>query len=115
MPLRSFNTPVLKWPSRDEVLTAAAAWARALRSADLAVSRVGVFGSYARGDAGVGSDLDLVIVLRDGAGARLFDVTRLPVPAETVAFEETRWNEASREATGIARTIANEVRWLEDE
>lgn len=113
MPLRSLATPVLKWPSREEVLAAAAAWARELRARDARVRRVGVFGSYARGDAGVGSDLDLVVLVRDGAGAPLFDVTALPVPAETVVFEETPWRQASAEATGIARTIAREARWLD--
>ena len=74
--------------------------------------RVGCFGSHARGDAGVGSDLDLVVIVRDGEGARLFDVSRLPVPADVVVFEEGRWAKASAEATGIARTIAHEARWL---
>lgn len=113
MPVRSLSTPILKWPSRDEVLAAAAAWARELQARDPRVWRVGVFGSYARGDAGVGSDLDLVVLLRDGAGAPLFDVTGLPVPADTLVFEETPWRRASGEPTGIARTIALEVRWLE--
>ena len=112
MPVRSLDTPILKWPSREEVLAAAAAWARELSARDRRVRAVGVFGSYARGDAGVGSDLDLVVLVRDGAGAPLFDVSGLPVPAETVVFEETPWRHASREATGIARTIAADVRWL---
>jgi hypothetical protein len=111
MPVRSSNTPVLKWPNREQVLAAAAEWARELVVRDARVLKVGLFGSYARGDAGVGSDLDLVVILRDGP-IPLFDVTGLPVPAETVSFEQSVWERASQEPTGIARTIAREALWL---
>jgi uncharacterized protein len=93
-------------------MAAARAWAQALRARDEAVLRVGVFGSYARGDAGVGSDLDFVVIVRDGAGARLFDVTPLPVPADVVVLEESAWQRMSAEAIGIARTIAKEAVWM---
>ena len=112
MPVRSLTSPVLRWPSREAVLAAAQAWARALRANDRNVVRVGCFGSYARGDAGVGSDLDLVVIVRDGEGSRLFDVSRLPVPADVVVFEATRWEKSSAEATGIAATITREARWF---
>lgn len=111
MPVRSLHSPVLKWPSREAVLAAAAAWARSLLEHDRQVLRAGCFGSYARGDAGVGSDLDLVLIVRDGAGARLFDVTTLPVPADVLVFEEGAWARASAEPTGIAATIAREAKW----
>lgn len=112
MPVRSLSSRVLKWPSRETVLAAAAGWARELRARDRRVLRTGCFGSYARGDAGVGSDLDLVVVVRDGEGSSLFDVSRLPVPADVVVFEEARWTELSAEPAGLARTIALEAKWL---
>lgn len=48
---------------------------------------VGVFGSYARGNWGVGSDLDLLIVLNSSAlpferRMALLPLESLPVPAE---------------------------------
>lgn len=92
MPVRSLNSPVLKWPSREAVVAAASAWAVELRARDPGVLKVAMFGSYARGDAGVGSDLDLAVVVRDGAGGRLFDASRLPVPADVVVFEEASWD-----------------------
>lgn len=112
MPVRSFHSPVLKWPSREEVLAAARGWANELRARDPLILRVGVFGSYARGDCGVGSDLDLVVILREPGPGQTWDVTRLPVPAEVVTFDEARWERLSREPTGIARTIAREALWL---
>ena len=112
MPVRSLHSPVLKWPSRESVLAGAEAWARALRAREARVVRVGYFGSYARDDAGVGSDLDLVVIVRESADACLFDVSRLPVPADVLVFEETRWARMSAEPTGIARTIAREAKWF---
>ena len=49
--------------------------------------RIGYFGSYARGDWGVGSDLDLIAVVTDISipfEERFveWDLTDLPVPAE---------------------------------
>ena len=63
MPVRSLNTPVLKWPDKNTVDQAVRSWSieQALRRPEL--KRIGYFGSYARGDWGVGSDLDLIAVL----------------------------------------------------
>lgn len=65
MPQPSSTGSVLRWPSAEAV---------------------GVFGSYARGDAGVGSDLDLLLILRH---------CHLP-----------QWNPA------FATVLARDVRWL---
>jgi predicted nucleotidyltransferase len=46
------------------VLEQAAAWAALQRSANPDLLAVGVFGSYGRGTAAVGSDLDLLLILR---------------------------------------------------
>src|SRR6266516_1120095 len=62
MPVRSLNSRVLRWPNADVVIGAARNWATALGRARKDVIRIGYIGSYARGDWGVGSDLDLVIV-----------------------------------------------------
>jgi predicted nucleotidyltransferase len=112
MPVRSLHSPVLKWPDREAVFTAARQWALALCSRDVRVARVGCFGSYARGDAGVGSDLDFVVIVRAGERDCQFDVSRLPVPADVVVFDEPNRVRLSGERTGIARTIAREAVWL---
>ena len=112
MPVRSLHSPVLKWPDREAVLAAARQWALALRTRDARVARIGCFGSYARGDAGVGSDLDLVVIVRPGERDCRFDVSRLPVPADVVVFDEPQWVRLSSEPTGIARTVAREAVWL---
>ena len=86
MPVRSLTSSVLKWPERSEVEQAVEAWAAGAVRRHPELVRLGVFGSYARGDAGVGSDLDLVAVLESSEqpferrGVE-WDLTELPVPA----------------------------------
>jgi predicted nucleotidyltransferase len=79
--------------------------------------RLGYFGSCARGDWGVGSDLDLVAVLEDSAlpfDRRSFDwdLTTLPVPADLVVYTRAEWERLQSEAGRFARTLARETVWL---
>ena len=111
MPVRSLSSRVLKWPDRASVLDAAAAWARELYARDADVLQVGCFGSYARGDAGVGSDLDLVIVVRE-RGDSIPDATRLLVPVDTLIFSQDEWNALQREGGRLARTLEREAIWF---
>ncbi len=111
MPVRSLSSRVLKWPDRASVLDAAAAWARELYAGDANVLRVGCFGSYARGDAGVGSDLDLLIVVR-GRGDSIPDATRLPVPVDSLIFSQGEWDALQRAGGRLARTLEQEAIWF---
>jgi len=58
MPVRSLTQSVLRWPKPEQVLAEAQAWAHTQQQAHPSLRRVGVFGSYGRGTASVGSDLD---------------------------------------------------------
>jgi len=96
MPVRSLGTAVLVWPDAATVQAAALRWAEDLCRADESVAAVGYFGSYARGDWGVGSDVDLVVIVRDSAlpferRAARFDATRLPVPADVLVYTAAEW------------------------
>ena len=78
--------------------------------------RIGYFGFYARGDWGVGSDLDLLIVVErsDRPFARRaadWDATNLPVPADVLVYTEGEWK---RLPTGgrFGRTLDREVKWV---
>lgn len=65
MPVRSSTSSVITWPTRDEVLAALTLWAKALAGRHPEVLAIGYFGSYATGNCGVGSDLDLVVITQD--------------------------------------------------
>lgn len=107
MPVRSSDSFVLRWPDRDEVHRAVRAWAEGVTAHHPDVVTVGYFGSYARGDHGVGSDVDLVVIVersdedftRRGAG---FDATSLPVPADVLVYTEDEWGRMRAERRGPA-------------
>jgi len=124
MPVRSLNSSVLKWPDAATVDRAAREWAAALAAADPAVVAVGYLGSYARGDWGVGSDLDLLVIREPdpntGPGGRgsvspsgdLPDVTGLPVPADVLALTTEEWARGLAEGRRFHRTARREAIWV---
>jgi len=119
MPVRSSTSSVLKWPESAAVLAAVRAWAAAERSARPETVRLGLFGSYARGDAGVGSDLDLVVVVSETAEpferrAAQWDLTALPVPAELLVYTEQEWDAVLAHDTRFSRMLEQETIWLAD-
>ena len=63
MPVRLLSSSILKWPDAAVVDQAFRLWAQQMAQTRTDVVRIGYFGSYARGDWGVGSDLDVVIVV----------------------------------------------------
>ena len=91
MPVRSLHSSVLKWPDTATVDRAAREWARSMAETRPQVLRVGYFGSYARGDWGVGSDLDIVVIVTHAVltaviRARDWDTSGLPVPADVLVY-----------------------------
>jgi predicted nucleotidyltransferase len=91
-------------------------WAAELARSHPEVSRIGYFGSYARGDWGPGSDLDLVVIVRHsdepfaGRAAR-WDATGLPVPADLLVYTEDEWD-GLLATTRFHRTVTQEGIWV---
>ncbi len=115
MPVRSLNSSVFKWVSREEALQAAKAWAEKVAREHPEVLRVGCFGSAARGDWGVGSDLDLLVIVAHSDKPFLyraadFDTASLPVPADLLVYTQDEW--AAMERSGRCGRLQAEVRWL---
>lgn len=127
MPVRSSSSSVHRWPDRERVHAAAARWARRLAGRRPDVVAVGYIGSYARGDWGPGSDLDLVVILdapragddRDGqlAGPGRdrttgIEASFLPVPADLLVYTAEEWRRMEREGRRLSRTARREAVWL---
>src|SRR5882672_9764408 len=114
MPVRSLNSSVLVWPNRSQVDNAVRRWAADVAAARPEVRRLGYFGSYARGDWGVGSDLDLIAIVatscepreRRGLG---WDTSTLPVPADLLIYTEAEWQQLETEQGRFNRMLARDV------
>src|SRR5438132_1335261 len=111
MPVRSLNSSVLVWPDRDQVDRAVRAWAEAVARRRADVQRIGYFGSYARGDWGVGSDVDLIGVV--DASDEPFErrsvrwpLEQLPVPAEILVYTPIELERLLARGDRFANTLA---------
>ena len=117
MPTRSLNSPVLKWPTPTAVREAFETWASDLLARRKHVRRVGYFGSLARGDWGVGSDLDVLVCVSEAnqpffERPSRFDTSPFPVPVDLVVYTEAEWKRLVAEQRGPAR---GPVVWYREE
>jgi predicted nucleotidyltransferase len=108
---------VLRWPSDAEVLEQAAAWAQQQLAAHPDLEAVGVFGSYGRGDAGVGSDLDLLLILHScdlpvWERLRRWDTAPLPLATDLLVYSRAEWERLRRWNPAFAAVLARDLRWL---
>ncbi|MCL4503866.1 MAG: nucleotidyltransferase domain-containing protein [Deltaproteobacteria bacterium] len=115
MPVRSLNSPVLKWPEAQEVIKALKLWVEQLTKERGDILRVGYFGSYARGDWGVGSDLDLVVIIEKSnqpfeRRAAEFDTLQLPVPADLLVYTQEEWK--TLRPGKFLRILEKEAVWI---
>jgi len=111
------NSSVLVWPDREQVDAAVRRWAAEELRTRPGVQRLGYFGSYARGDWGVGSDLDLVAIVAEAdepfdRRALRWDLTTLPVPAEILVYTEAEWRALLDRGGRFARTLESEIVWV---
>ena len=117
MPTRSLNSSVLKWPDRQTVDRAVREWIAVEAKRHAGLYRVGYFGSYARQDWGVGSDLDLVAIVGESMEpffrrALTWDLNSLPVPADMVVYTVDEWDRLQERGGRFARMLAQETVWI---
>lgn len=108
---------MLKWLDQAMVHKAAKTWVCALGRAHAEVQRIGYFGSYARGDWGVGSDLDVIIIMERSEvpywqRSKMYDASNLPVPAELLVYTQHEWASLAEQRTRFYRTLISEAIWL---
>lgn len=81
------------------------------------VVQIGYFGSYARGDWGVGSDLDLCILVEKSQvpfarRSAEWDTNILPVPTDVCVYTQIEWADMARQAGRFYRHIMREAVWV---
>jgi hypothetical protein len=116
MPVRSLSSSVLKWPDRQTVDAAVRRWAEETARGRRDILRIGYFGSYARGDWGVGSDLDLVMVVETSdepfeRRSAEWDTAGLPVPTDLLVYTRREW-ESLPQDTRFGRVLRTETVWI---
>jgi predicted nucleotidyltransferase len=114
MPVRLLNSSVLKWPDAEKVLAAVRRWAKKVGQQRPDVMQIGYFGSYARGDWGVGSDLDLVIILKSSEKAfdmrsSEWDTGEIPVPTDVLVYTQEEWQ---ARPGFLSPRLTSEIVWL---
>ena len=117
MPVRSLSSSVLKWPDQAQVHQAVRSWSIEAVRGHPELLRLGYFGSYACGDWGVGSDLDLVAVVADASQiferrSLTWDLTTLPVPAELLVYTKQEWQRLQEEKGRFIRMLMKETVWV---
>ena len=66
---------------------------------------------------GVGSDLDLIVIVRDTdtpleRRALTWDLNALPIPTELVVYTRKEWEKLMRERSRFADTLSREAVWV---
>jgi predicted nucleotidyltransferase len=105
---------------RETVLATLAAWAASVLAGDPGVRRIGVFGSYARGQQTPASDVDVLVVVERSTRRPWERPLDLPIPPGPVGAELLVYTEAELEALRAegSRWIAEvlgDIVWLDDE
>lgn len=119
MPVRSFNSPVLKWPAPSEVIAALREWTSRMRATHPELRRVGYFGSLADSKRyGVGSDADVVAIVSDSSREHWWErqldfdpPDEVPVNVDLFVYTEDEFAEILGRGDAFAHTMSNVV-WL---
>ncbi len=117
MPVRLLNSSVLKWPSKKRVIRELHEWLNAILQIREDILLLGYFGSYARGNWSVGSDLDLLIVVDDSRlpferRAIEWDVTNLSVPVDLLVYTAKEWQALIERESRFYKTVIEETVWI---
>jgi predicted nucleotidyltransferase len=92
-------------------------WAEACPRDHPEVLRIGYLGSYARGDWGVGSDLDVLLVLEVSDRPFIerpsqWDLSDIPVPVDVLVYTRDEWEAMAREGSKFHQVAEREVVWV---
>jgi predicted nucleotidyltransferase len=108
---------VFKALERERLLACLGEWVAEMRQRHPEIVSVGLFGSYARGDYGPGSDADVVVLVRCCDEPRWFlrpleyDTYHLPVGVDLFVYTEAEAESLRAESKWFERILSETV-WL---
>jgi len=117
MPVRSLTSSVLKWPDLKTVDHAVRKWAAQEGRKHRELRRLGYFGSYASGNWGVGSDLDLIAIVAHASEPferrnLTWNLETLPVPADFLIYTEEEWKRLHEKGEKFIAVLDLEAVWV---
>ena len=117
MPVRSLKQSVWRWPAPEQVLEDVQIWAQQQQRRVPSLQRLGVFGSYGRGSAGFGSDLDLLIVDLDARGGQIDRLQRwpfeqLPLSCDALVLTPMELTARLTDGSRMAAELQRDLRWM---
>ena len=117
MPVRSLTQSLLRWPEPEQVLHHVRLWAAQVAVEHPGLERVALFGSYGRGDAGVGSDLDLLLIDAASRGPQhqrllAWPLAELPLSCDALVLTPTEHAELLASGSAMAAALQRDSRWL---
>lgn len=116
MPVRSLNSPVIKWPDKTLVDKTFRKWVDNQTSSHDELIGAGYYGSYARNDWGVGSDLDIVLIVNSIKGPNNkrtlnWDCSALPVAVDLTVYTKGEWEQIQQSDSKFANTLRQQMVW----
>ena len=117
MPVRSLKQSVLRWPEPAAVLAQVRTWSARMGAVQPGLQKVGVFGSYGRGQAGVGSDLDLLVVDANASGTQgqrllIWPLAELPLSCDALVLTPAEHARLLACGSRMAAELQRDTRWL---
>ena len=117
MPVRSLTQSLLRWPEPEQILNQVRLWAVQVAAEHPGLERVALFGSYGRGDAGVGSDLDLLLIDAASSGPQhqrllAWPLAELPLSCDALVLTPTEHTELLASGSAMAAALQRDSRWL---
>lgn len=117
MPVRSLTPSLLRRPEPELVLRQVKEWAERVAAEHPGLVQVGVFGSYGRGDAGVGSDLDLLLIDTQAHGPQhqrllAWPLAELPLSCDALVLTPAEHHKLLASGSAMAAALARDSRWL---
>lgn len=117
MPVRSLTQSVMRWPDPDQVMRQVKAWVGEQAARVPSLERVAVFGSYGRGTAGVGSNLDLLLIDARASGPQherlvTWPLALLPLSCDALVLTPYEYEALLAAVSRFASELQRDAHWV---
>lgn len=117
MPVRSLTQSVMRWPEPEQVMGQLTAWVEEQACRVPSLERVAIFGSYGRGTASVGSDLDLLLIDSGASGPQherlqRWPLERLPLCCDALVLTPSEHETLMAAGSRFASELQRDARWV---